>query len=61
VARRTRRRHRPDPGTKRASRVEEDTAADGIELSTEQIQRLNDLTRAAGERHDETNTAPIDG
>ena len=38
----------PIPGTKRVSRVEENTAADGIELSTEQIQRLNDLTPATG-------------
>ena len=38
----------PIPGTKRVSRVQENTAADGIELSTEQIQRLDDLT--AGHR-----------
>ena len=50
----------PIPGTKRVSRVEENTAADGIELSTEQIQRLNDLTPATGERHDETNMSAID-
>src|SRR5215208_6654801 len=34
----------PIPGTKRVSRIEENTAADGIELSADQIQRLNDLT-----------------
>jgi aryl-alcohol dehydrogenase-like predicted oxidoreductase len=45
----------PIPGTKRVSRVEENTAADAIELSLEQIGRLNDLTPAIGERHDETN------
>jgi aryl-alcohol dehydrogenase-like predicted oxidoreductase len=50
----------PIPGTKRVSRVEENTAADGIELSTEQIQQLNDLTPATGERYDETNMAAID-
>ena len=33
----------PIPGTKRVSRVEENIAADGIELSPEQIGRLNDL------------------
>jgi hypothetical protein len=33
--------------------VEENTAADGVELSVEQIARLNDLTPASGERHDE--------
>ena len=33
----------PIPGTKRVSRVEENTAADGIELTAGQIQRLRDL------------------
>ena len=47
----------PIPGTKRVARVEENTAADGIELSAEQIERLNNLTPAAGERHDEGNMA----
>ena len=50
----------PIPGTKRVSRVEENTAADSIELSAKQIQRLNDLTPATGERHDEANLAAID-
>jgi aryl-alcohol dehydrogenase-like predicted oxidoreductase len=50
----------PIPGTKRASRVEENTAADGIELSAEQIVRLDDLAPAAGERHEEANMAVID-
>jgi aryl-alcohol dehydrogenase-like predicted oxidoreductase len=50
----------PIPGTKRVSRVEENTAADAIELSAEQIQRLNDLTPAAGERHEEAAMATID-
>src|SRR5207249_1236465 len=50
----------PIPGTKRVSRVEENMAADGIELSAEQIQRLNDLTPATGERHDEANMARIE-
>jgi aryl-alcohol dehydrogenase-like predicted oxidoreductase len=50
----------PIPGTKRVSRVEENTAADGIELSEEQIGRLNDLTPATGERHDEANMAAVD-
>ena len=50
----------PIPGTKRVSRVEENTAADGIELSAEQLQRLNDLTPAAGERHDEANMSVVD-
>ena len=50
----------PIPGTKRVSRVEENTAADGVELSDEQIGRLNDLTPATGERHDTANMASID-
>ena len=50
----------PIPGTRRVARVEENTAADGIELSAEQIERLNHLTPAAGERHDEANMASID-
>ena len=50
----------PSPGTKRVSRVEENTAADGIELSAEQIQRLNDLTPATGKRHEEAVMASID-
>jgi aryl-alcohol dehydrogenase-like predicted oxidoreductase len=50
----------PIPGTKRVSRVEENTAADRIELSAEQVERLNSLTPAVGERHDEANMAVID-
>ncbi|GGV58446.1 aldo/keto reductase [Streptomyces massasporeus] len=50
----------PIPGTRRVSRVEENTAADGIELSAAQLDRLNNLTPAAGERHDEANMATID-
>ena len=49
----------PIPGTKRVARIEENTAADCIELSAEQIERLNNLTPAAG-RHDEGNMAAID-
>jgi len=50
----------PIPGTKRVTRVEENTAADGIDLSPEQLQRLNNLTPAAGERHEEAVMAAID-
>ena len=42
----------PIPGTKRVARVEENTAADRIELSAEQVERLNNLTPATGERHE---------
>jgi aryl-alcohol dehydrogenase-like predicted oxidoreductase len=50
----------PIPGTRRVSRVEENTAADCIELTADQIQRLNDLTPATGDRHDETSMAAVD-
>ena len=50
----------PIPGTKRVSRVEENIAADGIELSAEQIERLDNLTPAVGERHEEASMAVID-
>jgi aryl-alcohol dehydrogenase-like predicted oxidoreductase len=50
----------PIPGTRRVTRVEENTAADGIELTGDQLDRLNALRPAAGERHDEANMASID-
>ena len=50
----------PIPGTRRVARVEENTAAYGIEMSEDQLDRLNRLTPAAGERHDEANMASID-
>jgi aryl-alcohol dehydrogenase-like predicted oxidoreductase len=50
----------PIPGTRRVARAEENTAADGIDLSPGQVERLNDLTPPAGERHDEANMAGID-
>ncbi|RSS57135.1 aldo/keto reductase [Streptomyces sp. WAC01280] len=50
----------PIPGTKRVARVEENTAAEAIELSTEQLERLNNLSPAAGERHEESVMASID-
>ena len=43
----------PIPGTRRVPRVEENTAADSIELTAEQISKLNNLTRAAGNHHEE--------
>ena len=50
----------PIPGTKRVARVEENTAADRVQLTAEQIERLNHLTPATGERHEEGNMAVID-
>jgi len=50
----------PIPGTKRVARLEENVAADRVHLSPEQIERLNNLTPAAGARHDEGNMAIIE-
>lgn len=50
----------PIPGTKRVARVEENTAADGLQLNATQLERLNNLTPAAGERHDEAHMSVID-
>jgi aryl-alcohol dehydrogenase-like predicted oxidoreductase len=43
----------PIPGTTRVSRVEENIASDRIELSHEQIERLNNLPSAVGAHHNE--------
>jgi aryl-alcohol dehydrogenase-like predicted oxidoreductase len=43
----------PIPGTKRVTRVEENVGADAIELSPDQIDRLDNLTPAAGDHHNE--------
>ncbi|MDX3745401.1 aldo/keto reductase [Streptomyces sp. AK08-02] len=43
----------PIPGTKRVERVEENTAANSIELSADQIAKLDNLTPAAGDSHNE--------
>lgn len=50
----------PIPGTKRVARVEENTAADQLELRSGQLERLNNLTPAVGERHEESNMSRID-
>jgi aryl-alcohol dehydrogenase-like predicted oxidoreductase len=43
----------PIPGTKRVSRLEENVAADDVQLTHEQIQQLDALTPAAGDHHNE--------
>ena len=43
----------PIPGTRRVGRVEENTAADGIELTAGQISQLDDLPPVAGDHHEE--------
>ncbi|WP_028642747.1 aldo/keto reductase [Nocardioides sp. URHA0020] len=50
----------PIPGTRRVARVEENTAADAIELTADQVARLEALEPAAGARHDDANMASID-
>jgi aryl-alcohol dehydrogenase-like predicted oxidoreductase len=50
----------PIPGTKRVARVEENIAADGIEMTAEQIDRLNNLTPAAGGHHNEEQMRMLD-
>jgi aryl-alcohol dehydrogenase-like predicted oxidoreductase len=50
----------PIPGTRRIARVEENIAADQIELTADQIARLDNLTPAAGARHDEANMATVE-
>jgi aryl-alcohol dehydrogenase-like predicted oxidoreductase len=43
----------PIPGTKRVARVEENTAADAVSLTDEQLDRLAALPPAAGDTHTE--------
>jgi aryl-alcohol dehydrogenase-like predicted oxidoreductase len=43
----------PIPGTRRLSRIEENTAADGVALTAEQIGQLDALAPAAGDHHEE--------
>ncbi len=43
----------PIPGTKRVSRLEENVAADAVQLTSEQIDQLTAVTPAAGEHHNE--------
>jgi len=50
----------PIPGTRRVARVEENIAADGIELTPAQLDRLDHLTPASGARRDDANMASID-
>jgi aryl-alcohol dehydrogenase-like predicted oxidoreductase len=50
----------PIPGTRRIARVKENIAAESIELSPGQIERLDNLTPASGARHDDANMATIE-
>lgn len=50
----------PLPGTKRVDRVEENIAADGIELTPKQIAALDGLTPASGDHHNEEQSKLLD-
>ena len=50
----------PIPGTKRVARVEENTAADALTLTADQVQRLSSLPPAAGDHHNEAQMQMID-
>jgi aryl-alcohol dehydrogenase-like predicted oxidoreductase len=50
----------PIPGTKKVARLEENVGADAVELSSEQLARLDQLTPAAGGHHAEAQMGWID-
>jgi aryl-alcohol dehydrogenase-like predicted oxidoreductase len=50
----------PIPGTKRVSRLEENIAADGVQLTDGQLAKLNQITPAAGDHHNEEQTRLLD-
>jgi aryl-alcohol dehydrogenase-like predicted oxidoreductase len=50
----------PIPGTKRVSRIEENAAADGIQLTAEQLDKLTHITPAAGDHHTEAQMKLLD-
>lgn len=50
----------PIPGTKRVSRLEENVAADGVQLTAEQLGKLTAITPAAGDHHNEEQTRLLD-
>ncbi|WP_164701000.1 aldo/keto reductase [Modestobacter sp. KNN46-3] len=50
----------PIPGTKRVSRVEENTAAEKVERTADQLRRLDELPAPAGGHHSEAQMAMID-
>jgi aryl-alcohol dehydrogenase-like predicted oxidoreductase len=50
----------PIPGTKRVARVEENTAADGVTLTADQIATLDRLTPAEGSHHTEAQMQMIE-
>jgi aryl-alcohol dehydrogenase-like predicted oxidoreductase len=50
----------PIPGTKRVARLEENIGADAVELTGQQLEKLDNLAPAAGEHHNEQQMQMID-
>jgi aryl-alcohol dehydrogenase-like predicted oxidoreductase len=50
----------PIPGTKRVSRLEENAAADGVQLTAEQLDKLTRITPPAGGHHNEAQMRALD-
>jgi aryl-alcohol dehydrogenase-like predicted oxidoreductase len=50
----------PIPGTKRVSRLEENVAADSVQLTAEQLAQLDQITPPAGEHHNEAQMHLLD-
>jgi aryl-alcohol dehydrogenase-like predicted oxidoreductase len=50
----------PIPGTKRVARVEENAAADTVQLTGEQLSQLTQLTPPAGDHHNEAQMRLLD-
>jgi len=50
----------PIPGTKKVSRLEENLAADTVELTPQHVQRLTNLVPPAGDHHEQSQMATIE-
>jgi aryl-alcohol dehydrogenase-like predicted oxidoreductase len=50
----------PIPGTRRVSRLEENVAADTVELTAEQVKKLTSLPAPAGGHHTEAQMQLLD-
>jgi aryl-alcohol dehydrogenase-like predicted oxidoreductase len=50
----------PIPGTKRVSRLEENVAADSVQLTPEQVDKLTKVTPPAGDHHNEAQMRMLD-
>jgi aryl-alcohol dehydrogenase-like predicted oxidoreductase len=50
----------PIPGTKRVTRLEENVAADGVVLTAEQVDKLTQVSPAAGDHHNAAQMQMID-